>query len=198
MNKNLISLILIVLAIALTATFTKGRYDNIKISRTQNLELENAIEDFSKLIQLRDKIQNDYNKIPTIDVDTRLERMIPDSVDNVRLIIDVTRIITKNGLFPKAITASSPDLESVKSKNTVPAAVASNPLSVKKSDAATALSPVTLTFGVTTTYDNMISLLKEIESSLRIMNITSLTFSSNETRNGEYDFAVEIQTYWLK
>lgn len=201
MNRNLFALILIIIAGVLTGTFTWGRYANIKETRVKNLQYEAAIDDFAKLISTRDKIQADYRKIPTIDIDDRLDKMIPDSVDNVRLIIDVSRIIAKHGSYPKSISATSPDATS-QSAATNPESspnpgVPVNPALAKRT-AASKLSNVTLTFTVSTTYDNMIEILKEIESSLRILDVTDLSFSSTDAKDGIYDFNVTLLTYWIK
>lgn len=200
MNRNLFALILIIIAGVLTGTFTWGRYANIKETRVKNLQYEAAIDDFAKLISTRDKIQADYRKIPSIDIDDRLDKMIPDSVDNVRLIIDVSRIISKHGSYPKSISATSADAAAPSAPaSPEPSSISGapvNPALAKR--AAAKLSNVTLNFTVSTTYDNMIEILKEIESSLRILDVTELTFSSTDTKDGIYDFNVTVLTYWLR
>ena len=55
---------------------------------------------------------------------------------------------------------------------------------------------MTVSFDVSASYEAFIGLLKSIESSLRILDISSISVSSNETNT--YDFKVELKTYWLK
>lgn len=199
MNRNLLALILIIIAAVLSGTFTWDRYAGIKEARSKNLEYENAIDDFDKLIAKRDEIQKSYNKIPAIDIDDRLDKLIPDSIDNVRLIIDVGHIISRHGVYPKSITATSPDIAGpqTNTQNTSPNTPV-NPVLAKMAPAAAKLNNVTLAFSISTTYENMVDIMKDIESSLRILDITDITFSSNDTKDGIYDFSFTLVTYWLK
>ena len=108
--------------------------------------------------------------------------MLPDAVDNVGLIIDMQNIAANRGMLLKG------------ARVTEGGAVG---------DAAQGLGPdaskygtITMTFVVNTTYENFSVFLKDLESSLRLLDVTSLSFSS--TKEGRYDYSVTLQTYWLK
>lgn len=190
----------------LSATFTKDRYSGIRESRAKNLEYEQAIDDFAKLIQRRNKIQEDYRKIQPIDINDRLDKMVPNNVDNIRLIIDIGHIIARHGVYAKDIKATSADAPTPDNKAQAPApanaagsVVPQNPLlAQKQGPSASKLSTVTVNFSVSTSYSNMIDILKDIESSLRIMNLTEMSFNSTDVKDGTYDFSVAFETYWLK
>ena len=130
--------------------------------------------------------------------------MVPNNVDNIRLIIDMGHIIARHGVYAKDIKATSQDAPT--SENAAQAAkaasgnvVPSNPLlNQKQAPTASKLSTVTVSFSVSTTYANMIDILKDIESSLRIMNLTDLSFNATDVKDGIYDFSVTLETYWLK
>lgn len=55
---------------------------------------------------------------------------------------------------------------------------------------------VTLSFEVSASYNQFLELLKAIESSLRILDITKISVTTNDTNI--YDYKVEVKTYWLK
>ena len=55
---------------------------------------------------------------------------------------------------------------------------------------------VTLGFSVSGSYENLQAFLADLAKSLRLVDVTSVTFSSND-RN-VYDYNIELQTYWLK
>ncbi len=189
MNKNILALILIIISVALATTFTWPKYQDLEQVMNKNSDYEKAVENYLALIKARDKIQEDYRSVSVADIDEKLEKMIPDHIDNVRLIIDVKSIIEKYGIKPTNITASTPDDKEIQAKETA----------VKKPLAgATQPSVVTLSFNMTTTYKTMEAVLKEIERSLRILDISRINFSANDVKEGQYDFSIELKTYWLR
>ncbi len=174
MNKNFTAIILVVLAVGIYLTFTKDKIEELKAIRVVNAEYQEAIDNASRLIKVRDDVLAAYNNISDKNKD-RLNKIVPDNVDNVRLIIDVKDDIAANhGLSLKNIKTSSPTDTSSESKYGI----------------------VTLSFSVTSGYQQFVDFVKDMEASLRIMDISKLTVTTNDI--GTYDFGVEIKTYWLK
>lgn len=195
MNKNLTAVILIVLAVGIYFTFTRAKIDELKVLAAANKEYQVAIDNAEKLIQLRDEVLKSYNEISEGDKD-RLNKIVPDHVDNVHLIIDVKDdIAARHGLF----------LRNLKTSSTASAAAeaAGRPGGLNETGGGAAPSAggdkygvVTLSFNVTATYDQFMNFLKDLESSLRILDISKLTLTGNQ--QGTYDFSIELKTYWLK
>ena len=75
MNKNLISPILIILAIGTFFTFTRGRIDELKTISASNANYLQAIKNSEDLIKTRDTVLADYNSLSANDKD-RLNKMI--------------------------------------------------------------------------------------------------------------------------
>ncbi|MDP3962805.1 MAG: hypothetical protein Q8Q03_02995 [bacterium] len=185
MNRNFTALILIVLAIGIYFTFTRYKLDELKEIRIVNSEYQQAIDNSERLTKVRDNVLAAYNSISDEDKD-RLNKIVPDNVDNVRLIIDVKDdIAARHGLALKNIKTSSPDAQQQ--------AIGTN----DEAGVAGKYGIVTLSFGVTTSYQVFVDFLKDLESSLRIMDISKLTVAVSEA-GGTYDFGVEVKTYWLK
>ena len=88
MNKNLTPIILIVLALGIYFTFTRVKINELKEIQVVNAQYEQALKNSEELIKIRDQVLAAYNEIDPLDRD-RLNKMLPDNVDNVRLIIDV-------------------------------------------------------------------------------------------------------------
>jgi Tfp pilus assembly protein PilO len=192
MNKNTTAVILIVLAVGIYFTFTRSKMLEIKSIRDVNKEYQQAIDNAKTLVDKRDKVRDQYNEISETDRDY-LNKLVPDNVDNVRLIIDVKDdIAAKNGLTLKNIKSTSPESQ------TTPTGPGGRPVPVDTSagGGGEKYGVVTLSFGVTTTYETFINFLKDLEASLRIMDVSKLSITSNA--QGAYDFNVEIKTYWLK
>lgn len=191
MNKNITPLILIVLAIGIYFTFTKGKLDELKEIKAVNAGYQQALDNSEKLIKVRDSVLKTYNNISEQDRE-RLEKMLPDNVDNVRLIIDVNGVGARHGLTLKNIKTSA---SSANATNAQGAATPSSPRA-NVVNVANTYDTVTLSFNVTTNYQTFINLMKDLEASLRIMDISKITLTANDT--GNYEYGVELKTYWLK
>lgn len=188
MGKNILPIVLIVLAIGTYFTFTSGKIDEIKQVQTVNDGYKSAIDNAEKLIAVRDEVLKSRDKITDEDI-VRLDKMIPDNIDNVRLIIDVNGIASRHGLTLRGVRTSAGD-----TKTSIPAPVTTAPIGSRANTAA--LSPVTISFSVSTNYGNFISFMQDIERSLRVLDVSRI--SLNSTESGVYDYSVEIKTYWLK
>jgi Tfp pilus assembly protein PilO len=182
MNRNLTPLILIVLALGIFFTFTNGRIQELKSIQTVNAGYLQAINNSVTLIQSRDAVLKDYNSLSDDDK-ARLDKMLPDNVDNVRLIIDITNIASRHGIPLKDITANT-------------AAGGSSDASAGSPSSNAVSGTVSVSFSFSSSYENFLAFLGDIQSSLRILDISHLTVTSNTT--GTYDYSVQLQTYWLK
>jgi len=185
MNKNVIPIILIVVAIGIFYTFTDSRIAGIQATVAQNNDYLSAINNSAKLIQQRDTIHNTYNSISTTDL-ARLNTMLPNNVDNVRLIIDINGIAAHHGFSLQSITTSA-DSTSAKSLAESSGGSGSN----------SPYGTVTISFSFTSSYANFIAFMQDIQSSLRILDISQLSVSTG-TVPGTFTYSMQLQTYWLK
>jgi Tfp pilus assembly protein PilO len=183
MNRNLNALILVILAIGLYFTVTASIFKEAGLVRDSNKEYETAIKNAEELIRVRDKVLNDYNTL-SIEDRAKLDKIVPKNVDNIRLIIDLNNIAIKHGLALKGISVSA----GASDANTQPI------------DATTINTPVLnkvgVTFGISASYQQFISFIQDLESSLRILDLNNLSVTSSD--NGVYDWKVNLDTYWLQ
>ncbi len=192
MNKGVAPILLLILAVGLYFTFTKTKIDEIKTINTVNAGYEQALKNVEMLIKVRDEVLKTYNSIDENDR-KRLDKIVPNNIDNVRLIIDIKGIGEQHGLTLRNVKTSATNESSVtKAINTDPtgAEVASFGSNLSKYEV------VTLSFEVSASYKSFTELLKSIESSLRVLDISKINVSANETNI--YDYDVELKTYWLK
>jgi len=193
MNRNSTAIILVILSIGIYFTFTSGQWAQAKAIKVVNDEYSKAIDNAIALIKIRDNLLAQYKQVSETDR-INLDKMIPSTVDNIRLVIDLKDIGAKHGFALKNIKAVAP----LTQQGTVPSAPrAVNTSQIGASDIVTpVLDNVTVSFTVTAPYLEFISFLQDLESNLRIMDITRLNVSAKE--NGVYDFGVELKTYWLR
>ncbi len=193
MNKNLIATILIVLAIVAYFTVTEKILDDAKAVKAVNDRYVAAINSAKKLIAVRDKVRLDYTNLSDNNRD-RLAKMIPGSIDNIRLLIDMESIAKSRGLTLKDLKATANESKS----DTTSASDDSGmlPEGAPQQLAEPVLDTVNISFGVTASYDTFQDLMRDLEANLRLMDVTSLSVKASDTNF--YDFTVELKTYWLR
>lgn len=193
MNKGVAPILFLILAVGVYFTFTKSKLDEIKSIGTVNAGYEQALENVEKLIKVRDEVLKTYNSIDETDR-RRLDKIVPNNIDNVRLIIDVKGIGEQHGLTLRNVKTSATNSGSNTNKTLAPELGAAEVVSFGTDP--TKYEVVTLSFEVTASYKSFVEFLKSIESSLRVLDISKIEVSANETN--VYDYTVELKTYWLK
>ena len=140
---------------------------------------DQALNNSRVILKKRDDLAAQYKLFSEKDLDS-IKKLLPDHVDNVQLILDINGIAKSRGMTLKSIKIDEGDSSSGKvigpNKNPY--------------------SSILVSFKVTSSYQDFISFLDDMEQSLRIVDVTSLSFKSND--KGIYDYDVTIKTYWLK
>ena len=188
MNRTITAIVLIVLAVGIYITFTQGEITAGNNVQAVNSQYQTAINNAEQLVQKREQVLQAYNNISANDRD-RLAKMLPDSVDNIRLMIDLNNVALQHGFSLQGIKAEVP---SDASNPSSPASGSSGGSNI----ASSTLSTVQVSFSVTAPYEQFISFLQDLEANLRIMDLTQLSMTANDT--GTYTFNVQLTTYWLK
>ena len=178
MIRFLLPIILLVASATLFFTFIDPTYNQIIELQKDEARFSEALDNSKQLQQIRDGLLEKYNAIPTEDID-RLEKMLPDTIDNVKLIRDIDGVANKYGM----------------SLRNVKIAVTDKNISVIGPDTNT-YDSVNLTFSVSGPYKTFIAFLHDMESSLRLVDVVSIKFSSSKA--DLYEYNVTIKTYWLK
>lgn len=187
MNKNITPIILIVLAIGVYFTYTSKKLDELKSIREVNADYEQAIVNSEKLIKIRDSVRKSYNNIAEEDR-MRLDKLLPNNIDNVRLIIDTNGIASRHGLTLRGIKTSATNIADPSKSSEVARA--------NTSSIPNGYDTVVVSFSVNTNYQTFLEFIRDLQASLRIMDISKITLTASD--NGIYDYGVEFKTYWLK
>ncbi len=188
--KNLIAILLTVAAIGLFYSYVSPTYEEIKVLRAEKAEYDEALNNSQKVQDVRDELLGKYNGFPPNDL-KRLEKLLPNSVDNIRLIIEVDGVAARYNMILKNVEVSAPpsDISSPETSNRA--------LQEKTIPYGT----TKLSFEVAGTYEAYRNFIKDLEQSLRVVDIIGISFS---VEKGEkdifnlYKFKTSVQTYWLK
>lgn len=181
--KNVIATILIIVSLGLFFLFTNKVYQEIKAQRANIEELNLALRQSRDILAKRSDLADKYNNFKSSDLNS-LEKLLPDYVDNVKLILDMNSIAKQYGMSLKSIKVNDGQSDSKSSS------------SQKIGPIDSAYQSINMSFKVSAPYENFVKFMKDLEQSLRIVDVTSLSFKANA--NNIYDYSVSIKTYWLK
>lgn len=184
--KLFLPTLLIVIAGVIFFWYINPAYATIRSLLAQQAQYDDALSKSRQLQDIRDQLLARYNTFSQSEID-RLQKLIPDHVDNVRLVLDLDSMASKYGMRVRNVSIDTSD--------TTPAgAGAANGQQVGPSSLP--YESVIVTFEVSGTYDAFRQYLADLEKSLRLGDVVGISFASNQT--GIYDFTVHLKTYWLK
>jgi Tfp pilus assembly protein PilO len=177
--KSIVPIILVIVSIGVFFAYVSPAYGKIKTLRAEVGQYNEALDNSRELQKLRDGLISKYNTFSPSDVE-RLEKMLPDTVDNVRLIMDIASIADRYGMSVKNVSVEEETGEE----------------SGEIGPDDRPYGSMLLDFSVASTYENFEQFLMDLEESLRVVDVVSLSFRS--TNSGTYDYSVSLRTYWLK
>lgn len=187
MFRSIFALAAVAAAVALFLLYTRPAYDNVRALQTENESYDLALEKATELQRLRQSLLSRYNAFAPADIE-RLHKLLPDHVDNVRLILDLDTMASQQGLALQNVVVSRPSGDETNSRVIGPA--------------RDPYDSVTLTFATATTYDRFLTFLTDLEDSLRIVDLVALSIANDASSIGAaepvYRFDITLRTYWLK
>lgn len=189
MIKNLLSIAGLALAGGMFFLYTQPTYDNVQVLKERMSQYDQALDKASELQQLKQSLLSRFNAFKTEDLD-RLRKLLPDHVDNVRLILDLDNLAARHGMALQNVVISEPASESGGAS-----VIGSIGLGHRRFDS------LTLKFSTRGSYEDFAAFLGDLETSLRIVNVVSLGLvreSDVLTRGLTYRYDITIRTYWLK
>jgi hypothetical protein len=115
---------------------------------------------------------------------TKIVTFLPDSVDNVELILNLNALAARSGF-------SLSNIDVV----TNPAATAASDSGIAPVSAVNPVSSVDLSLSAVGTYASLQSFLTGIEKSERLLDVRDITVSGSDT--GVYKYKMTLRLYWL-
>lgn len=194
-------LILIGIGIAVFFVFTNPLYHDVLQLRVRVASFNEALNNSKMLENERDKLTAKYNSINPENL-TKLQKFLPENIDNIRLILEIEQIATPYAMSLKDIkynttnTATNPTVLGFNQGGAV--ATKNSPKDYGIWD---------LEFSTSGSYNNFLNFTKDLERNLRIVDISSIEFVSSagagpntalNTFTDNYKYNFKIKTYWLK
>ncbi len=189
--RLVLPIILIIAAIGLFAVYTNPVYQSIKGLQAQVGAFDEALTKAQDLKSSRDALLSKRNTFSSDNLQ-KLERVLPDNVDNIRFVIDINNIAARRNLSLKNVS-----LGSVSDSKTTRSA-----LSVGAS--GDPVGSAEIGFSLTASYDDFLAFLQDLEHSMRLVDVEKISFkaaapSATGPAGGpdKYEFTLTIRTYWL-
>ena len=180
--------LLIIVSIGSFIMLTNPIYGEVKVLQEEQSAFDNALANSLELQTVRDVLIGKYNQFSSQNVE-RLDQMIPDSVDNIKLAIEIQQIGEAKGLSVESVQYD-PKTGQDSQKTLGGDAVSSNNL----------FEVFELEIIAKGSYENFIGFLGGIEKSLRIVDIVNIEFSSEGSLLdvNSYTYNIIIKTYRLR
>lgn len=187
--KKAIPFILIALAVTIFFVFIDPQFEEVKRLSDEKEDNDTMLQLAEELQRKRDRLHDAFNNI-SVEEREELEKLLPDTVDNVRLILDINNIAEQYGIIIRNITVTREGAEGGASS-------ARTSGTASTVDNSGNVGTITLSFSIDATYDVFISFMKDLEEALRIVDIRALEIGSG--RDGVfYSFNITLDTYWLR
>lgn len=192
MVKAIFSIVGLAIAGGVFFLYAQPRYDEIRALEVRVGQYDQALQKAAELQQLKQSLLSRYNAFNPVDVE-RLHKLLPDHVDNVRLVLDLDNLAVLHGMALQNVIVSNAPIE-----KSAPGSVGGGLGSRQKYDS------LTLKFSTRGTYSDFTAFLKDLETSLRIVDLVSLKLQQEPDPLPQaraepiYRYDITIRTYWLK
>lgn len=170
-----------ILTLAIGYAFILPAFEDISTLLDEKQKYDESLTTVSNIENKKDELLLEFDKISVADK-KNMETILPNSFDFVKLISYIDAVAARYDISIKNI--SSKELDS------------SVGTSVADAQPSKPYSSGIIGFSFEASYDTFNKFMKELEESLRVLDIRSVKIQTGE--KGAYLYNVEFETYWLK
>jgi len=195
MGRLIITIALLIIGIIIFVSPVRGTLDTFDPVESRIADLNEALDNAGKIQLRRAELEADYNSLRAEDI-TRLHKLLPSHVDNVRLIIEINDIAKDNNIVVTNIDIGGTSEDKEDDEN------------ITVTPVNTLFERLTLSISAVGEYEAFKKFLDELGKSLRMVDVLELSFNSrvdgsfqvagNPDLSDVYTYNVALQTYWLK
>lgn len=192
MGKLITIIALLAVSVASFVMYVRPTYDHVTTIKEKIARLDEALSKTRNIRRIRESLSSRFAEFSEENL-ARLQKMLPDHVDNVRLVLDMDGVASQYGMRLKNVSVQ-------KSEQTSASNTSEEDLVIGSADAKEgSYQSLVLQFNVEATYEEFIQFLQDLESSLRIVDLTSFSMNAvGESDELKYAFNLALRTYWLK
>lgn len=175
-------IILIIATAGLGWFYIWPAWGDVEDKMADRAQYDEALAEIDRFQRLRDEYVNQFNSFSADNIN-RITTMLPEQTDTLQLLMNLDAVAGEHGVEISGL--------SVEETSDEPAE--------EESDATADLPfrSTVVSFGFEADYQTMIELLEDLESRLRLFDVTSLSFSSGGEQTGTYSYDLTLHTYSL-
>ena len=195
--KSLMPILLIIVSIGIFFVVIDPEYKEVKKLQDEIAQNNTTLDLAAQLREKRETLKAKYNQISE-EERGELAKLLPDTVDNVRLIIDINNIAEKYGIIIQNFelsTSEDSDKDTRLIDDEFEGIIQGSAIQYPDTSK---IGVVSFTFSVTAQYNVFLSFLRDLERALRIVDIRSIDITRSDTEGVFYNYRVNLDTYWLK
>lgn len=184
---KIIPVLLIVAAVGLFFGYTNKEINtNIKEMREKEASYDQALKAAATFADKKNDLVAQRDAIPKEQLE-RFITFLPDSVNNVQLILDLNTLASKSGLTITNFVVKDAAISSTPDNNS------QAPLSLESTEPVDSLD---ISIAATGTYSAFRTFLQATEKSLRLLDVVDIGVRNSMT--GVYTYEITYRIYWLR
>ena len=184
MNRALVPIFLIIVSIAGFFMWINPHYANVQALNAELKQSQDALAQAQQLDTVKNSLMAKKDSFNADDLD-KLQKMLPDNVDNIRLFLDLQGVASHYNTSITDIAAGDTGQQK--------ASTSAQPIGPSDKQ----YNQMALSFSIAISYEDLILFLKDLEKSLRIVEIKSISFAADNANPDHYKVSVSINASWL-
>lgn len=176
MIKRVLGIVLLVLAVGGVYVVAMPLWDEVKAATVEAQTLDALIERRETLNAIGADVIKRYEAVSQADL-RRIDTLVPDSIDNVKLILELQRMAEQYNLTVQRIDVAGEGVRDLAGRR---------------------LNTVSFQANLGGSYSDFIIFLEQLERNQRIIDLRSLSFQSNDSEEEEYLYNLTLDTYWME
>lgn len=176
-------IIYLILAVGIFFVIIDPQYKEVQTLLKVKSENDGLLVKATHLTKKREELMGKYNSISAKNK-ADLRKILPETVDNVRLVRDINNIAKDSAIVIRGIAISG-DISNQEEDSRVVDNSGKN------------YGVIQLSFSFSADYASMKRFLKELENSLRLVDIRTLSVTASQV-DDVYSYSLTLDTYWLR
>ena len=175
------SLALILISVGMFFLFTRPMYASLSTILTQKQGYGETLEKVRSINELQKALSSQLGKLSAEEKE-KVATLLPDSANITKFVSDVDAVASRHGISIDAVSYAETNKDSS--------------ASVSEGTVPEEFSSMTLDLSFSADYADIKAFVSDLERSLRIIDIRSI--SSDTGKAGIYKYKVVAEIYWLK
>ncbi|MFH0804366.1 MAG: type 4a pilus biogenesis protein PilO [Candidatus Zambryskibacteria bacterium] len=169
----------IILTLSIGYAFAYSSFGDVNVLLDQKQKYLDSLDMVNNIENKKNELLTEFNRI-SLDDKKNIETVLPNSSDFVKLISQIDAVAAKYGISIDKI--SSKEVNS------------STGTSIENAEPSKTYRSEIIGFSFVASYAKFNTFLRDLEKSLRILDVRSVKLSAQ--KDGMYSYDVEFETYW--